>query len=238
MALEDPSVATDRRLAIGTILANRAFIPVFQPIVDLATGLVVAYEAFSRFDGGRSALAVFADARAVGLDLDLELATLRAALVAARRLPGGRWLDVNASPDAVGDPRFASAIAIADRRIVVEVLAHELAGDGSRVGDRLRTIGSHADLAIVLDDASRTVPDALEPALVKLAPELTLSATTEDARGWLDPLGTGRPGMPIVAEGVETLEQASALARLGVELGQGHHFGRPALATVRPSAVN
>jgi diguanylate cyclase (GGDEF)-like protein len=38
-------------------------------------------------------------------------------------------------------------------------------------------------------------------------------------------------GMTIVAEGVETPAQAALLIELGCELGQGYHFGRPALAS-------
>ena len=38
-------------------------------------------------------------------------------------------------------------------------------------------------------------------------------------------------GMTIVAEGIETPAQAQLLIELGCELGQGYHFGRPALAS-------
>ncbi|WP_242139755.1 GGDEF domain-containing protein [Sphingomonas sp. TREG-RG-20F-R18-01] len=38
-------------------------------------------------------------------------------------------------------------------------------------------------------------------------------------------------GMTIVAEGIETPAQAQLLIDLGCELGQGYHFGRPALAS-------
>ncbi|WP_354292071.1 EAL domain-containing protein [Sphingomonas sp. PvP055] len=38
-------------------------------------------------------------------------------------------------------------------------------------------------------------------------------------------------GMTIVAEGIETPAQAELLIGLGCELGQGYHFGRPALAS-------
>ncbi|WP_029623568.1 putative bifunctional diguanylate cyclase/phosphodiesterase [Sphingomonas sp. PAMC 26617] len=38
-------------------------------------------------------------------------------------------------------------------------------------------------------------------------------------------------GMTIVAEGIETPAQAELLIELGCELGQGYHFGRPAVAS-------
>ena len=38
-------------------------------------------------------------------------------------------------------------------------------------------------------------------------------------------------GKTTVAEGVETADQAAVLTGLGVDRGQGHHFGRPRPAT-------
>jgi EAL domain-containing protein (putative c-di-GMP-specific phosphodiesterase class I) len=35
------------------------------------------------------------------------------------------------------------------------------------------------------------------------------------------------PGLDVVAEGIETAEQAEELARLGCEVGQGYFFARP-----------
>jgi EAL domain-containing protein (putative c-di-GMP-specific phosphodiesterase class I) len=34
-------------------------------------------------------------------------------------------------------------------------------------------------------------------------------------------------GLEVVAEGIETAQQADVLRSLGCELGQGYHFGRP-----------
>ena len=40
---------------------------------------------------------------------------------------------------------------------------------------------------------------------------------------WLD----REPGVEVVAEGIETAAEAAALLSLGVDYGQGWHFGRP-----------
>jgi EAL domain-containing protein (putative c-di-GMP-specific phosphodiesterase class I) len=237
MPVDEPSLLAPRRQPVGAILANRAFVPVFQPIVDIATGLVVGYEALSRFDGGSPA-DVFAEARAVGLDLDLELATLRAALVAARRLPGGRWLDLNVSRRALDDPRLRSAIAIADRRVMIELLAAEIACCDTQVNEIVRGFGGHAGLAVIVDDPARELSPDLAPKLVKLARSLTVRAAAEPRPDWLEGLAGRTAATLVVAEGVETSEEARALVALGVDLGQGLYFGRPALATLRPSIVN
>ena len=41
-------------------------------------------------------------------------------------------------------------------------------------------------------------------------------------------------GIAVVAEGIETLEQAASLTKLGCEFGQGFLFGRPEPATIKP----
>jgi EAL domain-containing protein (putative c-di-GMP-specific phosphodiesterase class I) len=42
-------------------------------------------------------------------------------------------------------------------------------------------------------------------------------------------------GAVVVAEGVETAAEAAVLRQLGVDLGQGWHFGRPAVPAARPA---
>ncbi len=113
------------------ILAAGAFHPVFQPIVDLEGGEVVGYEALTRFDSGQRPDLCFADAWAVGLGAEMELATLAAAVevgppLGPRRLAGPQRLAAPArrsrapAPDPVGrraTPRARGHRARADRRL-------------------------------------------------------------------------------------------------------------------------
>ena len=92
------------RRAIKAVLEERSFHPVFQPIVDLASGEAVGYEALTRFDSGQRPDRAFADAWSVGLGPDLELATLEAAVTAGRRLPSGLFLDLNTSARLLAEP--------------------------------------------------------------------------------------------------------------------------------------
>jgi hypothetical protein len=59
---------------------------------------VVSYETLTRFADGEPLDRRFATAWDGGLGWELELATIRAALLASRQLPPGRWLDLNVSP--------------------------------------------------------------------------------------------------------------------------------------------
>jgi len=73
---------------------------------------------------------VFADARAIGLEADLEMATLAASIKAAAGLPPGAWLSLNVSPGlTVGNGRLAGLLRTADRPLVLEVTEHVTVAD-------------------------------------------------------------------------------------------------------------
>ncbi len=75
----------------------------FQPIFDLWNGRLFAFEALARFPGKpkRPPDEWFAEAKAVGLGVDLELASLQGALSSLSQLPSGVLLCVNVGPDAI-----------------------------------------------------------------------------------------------------------------------------------------
>jgi len=119
---------TECRTARSEILAvikHRAFQPVFQPIVDLASRTTVGYEALTRFDDESPPQDKFAEAAAVDLGPQLELATLDAALAAAAHLPPGHWLNINVSPTLVlaGD-MLRARLRKQTRAVVCEVTEH------------------------------------------------------------------------------------------------------------------
>jgi EAL domain-containing protein (putative c-di-GMP-specific phosphodiesterase class I) len=140
------------RAEVVRIIAKRAFHPVFQPIVDLATGAVVGYEALTRFSDGTRPDRRFSDAAAVGLGIELEVATLEAALEAARELPIGAYVSLNVSPDLVlvGD-RLAPLLAASSAPIVLEITEHVPVTDYGHLRAALRALGGSIRFAI--DDA-------------------------------------------------------------------------------------
>ena len=86
--------------------------PVFQPIVSLASGEPVGYEALARFDGkpGLPPSWWFSQAHRFGLGAALEAEAVRAAL-AARGRPPGTFLSINLSPSALASAEVARAAA-------------------------------------------------------------------------------------------------------------------------------
>jgi PAS domain S-box-containing protein len=219
---------------IGAILAERAFWPVFQPIVDLASGDVVGHEALTRFASGVRPDLCFAEAWSAGLGFDLEFMTLLAAVNAARELPPGRWLDLNITPRLLDDPeRLRDILWSADRPIVLEITEHDAIEDYTAVRDVVRSLGH--DIRLAVDDAGAGVANfghivELGPDFVKLDSGLTRRVNGNLGRQALV-VGMRHfartAGCRLIAEGIETEEEARTLTDLGVEFGQGYLFGRP-----------
>ncbi len=217
-------------------LGQFTFFTVFQPVVDLASGEPVGYEALTRFADGRSPQGNLTAAREQGLGIDLDVALLRAALAASRRLPEGRWLSVNVSPELLARPDdLRLALDGAPRPVVVDV------ADGT---DPAVLAGLPREVMVAVDDAgsgyeglSRLAEAA--PAFVRVG-RSTIARLPDDAarRAVVRTLlaFAGEHGATVIAEGIETAEELEALRELGVGLGQGFHLGRPAPPEESPAA--
>jgi EAL domain-containing protein (putative c-di-GMP-specific phosphodiesterase class I) len=224
----------EMRRRIGQILSSRSFHPVFQPIVDLTTRGVVGYEALTRFDSGQRPDLCLADAWAIGLGRDLELATLEAAIVTGKALPSGRWLSLNVSPRLLDQvDRLRALLWGAERPTVVEVTEHEIIDDYGGVRDAIRGLGN--DVRLAVDDAGAGTANfshivELRPDLVKLDISLVRRVNADLGRQALI-VGmrhfSRTAGCRLIAEGIESEEEASTLRGFGVEFGQGFLFGRP-----------
>ncbi len=220
--------------AIRRTIAERAFSPVFQPIVALADGEVVGYEALTRFADGSPPEVAFVAAEAAGLGLELEAATLEAAIAASGALPPGPWLELNASPAFVlaGEP-LAGLLAQAGRPAVLELTEHDAVADYAALRRAIERLGP--ELRFAVDDAGAGFASLrhileLAPHIVKLDRALVAGIDTDPARQALV-VGMGHfagaTGCTLLAEGVERAAEASLLASLGVPLAQGYWFARP-----------
>jgi EAL domain-containing protein (putative c-di-GMP-specific phosphodiesterase class I) len=222
------------RQTIRGVLEARSFHPVFQPIVDLASRDVVGYEALTRFDSGQRPDLCFADAWSVGLGPELELATLGAAVDAAKGLQSGVILDLNASPRLLTHAgQLRDVLHAAGRPLVLEITEHETVEDYERLRDAIRTLGR--DVRVAVDDAGAGVANFghiidLRPDFVKLDISLVRRVNANLGRQAMV-VGmrhfSRTAGCRLIAEGVETPEEADTLTSLGVEFGQGYLFGRP-----------
>lgn len=222
------------RSTIRDILKTRSFHPVFQPIIELESREVVGYEALTRFDSGQRPDLCFADAWSVGLGPELELATLGAALDASKGLRSGVFLDLNTSPRLLAyAEQLRDALYPAGRPLVLEITEHETIDDYDALRDAIRSLGS--DIRVAVDDAGAGVANFghiidLRPDFVKLDVSLVRRVNANLGRQAMV-VGmrhfSRTAGCRLIAEGVETPEEAETLTSLGVEFGQGYLFGRP-----------
>jgi EAL domain-containing protein (putative c-di-GMP-specific phosphodiesterase class I) len=235
--------ATVRR--IRETIDGRAFRSVFQPIVELQSGAVVGYEALTRFTDGSPPNQVFQDAATVGVGLELELATIAAALEASAPLPANAWLDINVSPALLlaGGP-LAGILADWGWEVVLELTEHLAIADYHAVRAAVADLGPNVRLAV--DDAGAGYASfrhivELMPSFVKIDRAIIGGIPADPAR---QALVAGlrhfslQVGCTLIAEGVETDDEIQTLRTIGVTLAQGYHLGRPAAADdlVRPRA--
>jgi PAS domain S-box-containing protein len=221
---------------VADIIDNRAFHPVFQPIVDLQTGELRGVEALTRFqtESDRPPNEWFAAAAEAGLGVELELAVLRSALDHLEKLPESVYLSVNLAPEHL---RAALPLLLEApcSRLVVELTEHaEIVDYGGLIEtvDELRTHG----VRMAVDDAGSGYASLahvlrLRPDIVKLDLALVRDVDTDLVRQALARAlveFAANFGATIVAEGIETAAELRILARLGVACGQGYHLARPA----------
>lgn len=243
---------TRREDQLAPHLAHGGLAVVLQPVVDLRDGTVIGVEALARptgFPGGPAEL--FAEAAALGLGVEAELAAVDAALALLPTLPDDVQMGVNVGPATACDPRLHERVAAAtagrSHRVVVELTEHEDTSAHpdlpSRLAD-LRALGAR----VAIDDAGagyaglRTIVD-LSPDVLKLDISLVSGIDTHPARRALVSSLVALAhelGAYLVAEGVERPGELAVLRGLGVAAAQGFYLARPVprpLLDLRPRAV-
>jgi EAL domain-containing protein (putative c-di-GMP-specific phosphodiesterase class I) len=240
-ALSAEAAARARADKIDRLITDEAFYPVFQPIVDLATREVKGFEALTRFTDGTRPDHVFEEASAAGRGVELELATLGAAMRECVTLPRDTYVSINLSAELASRPELLGPILTRmPRDLLLEITEHVQVTDYEILIASLYALDLRVRIAV--DDAGSGYAGlshilAVRPHVVKLDQSLVRSVDLDLARQAL--VGsmvtfTGRTGSVVVAEGIETEGEARMLLELGAQLGQGYLFGRPERA---PAAV-
>lgn len=234
-ALGERRDSLDLRARLEEVLAARAFRPVFQPIVDLGSRNVVGYEALTRFADGTRPDVRFAEAHSVGLGHEYELGAIDAALAAAApNLPGDVFVSLNVSPSLLLERRrrLRAMIRSVSRQLVLEITEHVPIEEYAALGKAIDTLDG---VRLAVDDAGAGYASLrhileLRPTFVKLDISLVRGIETDKLRqalvAGLDHFAL-RSGSHLIAEGVETEDEAATLEGLGIEFAQGYLFGRP-----------
>jgi diguanylate cyclase (GGDEF)-like protein len=244
-----PASWTDRQRAeiVDLLEREQPVAPVFQPVVNLATGRIVGYEALARFEasGRRSPDIWFAQAHGCGLGAELEAAAIRAALA-----PTGRPLDahlaINLSPTGLGSAAVASTLQGSLEGLVIEITEHEFVPDDESLAATIADLRRRG-AKVAVDDAGAGHAGLkqlmrVKPDIVKLDRDLIREIHRDPARTALVEsfVRFARDvGATVCAEGIEKLEELEVLADLDVQWGQGYVLARPAppWAGVSPAAA-
>ncbi|MBV8503073.1 MAG: EAL domain-containing protein [Paucibacter sp.] len=210
---------------------------VYQPIFDLAKGRAIGLEALTRFDcePSRSPDQWFREAGLVGRSVELELQAIVLALNGLDEVPKSLYVAVNASPNTIIDGRLTEVLTDYPlERVVLEVTEHEEVEQYSeiaRVVNPLRMGG----LRVAVDDAGAGFACFkhilnLAPDIIKLDNSITRGIDGDLSRqalaAALARFAETTKGK-LVAEGVETSEELTALLRIGIQFAQGYSLGRP-----------
>ena len=236
-------------------LATREVRFAHQPVVDLRTRSVVAYEGLARPgnpDSNMNVEGFFAAAQRLGYGRDVDWMCRRACLEQSRSLISDQLLFINVGVPALLSPMhpvdqmvlLAHTTGWDPHDVVLEITERDLVSDLERLEEVLaeyRGVGFRFAVDDVGDGHSTLeVLAAASPEYVKIARRLTNNVERPGARAAVRAViaFAESVGAQTVAEGIETEEQAQQMTLLGCTLGQGWHLGRPQfLETVRPVAM-
>ncbi|MGI5246277.1 putative bifunctional diguanylate cyclase/phosphodiesterase [Dactylosporangium sp. CA-139066] len=231
---------------LARAVAEQQFTVHFQPIVDLASGRVIAAEALTRWhhpDRGYLAPDRFLGA----IERSGQLAAFADAVLDQALIAATEWADaghlvpvaVNVSPRSLLDPSFPDAVArrLAARGVPSSSLVIELTE--SVTLSKLEVVDEV--LAALRDQGIRLALDDFGTGFSSLA---TLARVPVDElkidRSFVAAMNASAPGavvrstidlgrsldLLVVAEGVEREDQRQQLWELGCPAGQGHLFAR------------
>ncbi len=242
---EPMPMTADSSAAVAEVIARSQLRPVYQPIVELASGRVLGFEGLIRpippapFVDPAS---LFAAAAASGHLAALDMTCFDTIVAGAASLASDYHLSVNLSPATVEAPEFsaASLLSILARhhfrpeRLIVELTEQQPITDLERVRSRLESCRA-AGIRLAADDvgagnAGLRLLSEMRFDVVKVDLSLVQrSASSASSSAVVESVVSfaSRTGALVVGEGIEHGEQVAQLLALGVPAGQGFLLGRP-----------
>ena len=248
---------TELSFELVRAIEHRQLSVVYQPIVDLGTEAVEAVEALVRWDhperGVISPELFVPLAEATGLIVPIGRWVMRQAVLQLtswrQEFPHRRvTMDINLSADQLGDADLVgdvlsliSETGVDPQSIVLEITESALVRDLDSALRRLAQLAA-VGVRLALDDfgtgySSLSYLGRLPVTVLKIDKSFVAAADTAPAaagpaevllRGIVG-LGTGL-GMDVIAEGIETPDQARRLRDAGCHYGQGYLWSRPVSA--------
>ncbi|MCU7803773.1 MAG: bifunctional diguanylate cyclase/phosphodiesterase [Candidatus Thiodiazotropha sp. (ex Lucinoma borealis)] len=217
----------------------------YQPIVNLEDGKPQYYEALLRIvhEGQLimpSHIFPLVEARSLELDLDRQVIAKIIEDLQNQVIPIGTGVSINISAPAIVESELLKWLAafkphMNDYKLLIEVTETALITQLQTARNNLESLRSMG-FRVALDDfgsgySSLRYLGAMPVDVVKF--DITLTRLLDDEANspilnYLAKMIT-ESGHLLVAEGIESVETAEQLAKLGFRYGQGYYFGRPTL---------
>lgn len=232
---------------LNKIVAKKNIRLLAQPIINVATNEIYAYEMLTRGPAGtalEAPLPLFSVARQTGMLYELEMIVIEKAFEQVRATRCRHHIFVNCTPLTLGNIRFTRDVknlmqkfgTIPPKQITFEVTENEsIAGLKNFIYNikRLRLMG----FKIAIDDtgsgySNMSTIGEIMPDVIKIDQSVIHNIDKDSLKesmlkGLL--LIAKEAGSLVVAEGIERKEEASVLSRHNVDLAQGNFYSPPTI---------
>jgi EAL domain-containing protein (putative c-di-GMP-specific phosphodiesterase class I) len=227
------------------IIQKREITLLAQPIIDLSTNKIKAWEVLTRGPKGtvlENPLQLFSLARQSNLNYDLELLVLEKAFKLINRVGCLDDVFINFTPLTLGNKRFIPALnkllttfpEIKPNKIIFEVTERDSIEGLTFFHDNIKQLRQKG-FRIAVDDTGagysslHTISELL-PDIIKIDRSVIQDIDTNKVKesmlkGLI--LIAKETGSLVVAEGIEKKEEADVLVRNQVDLAQGYFYAKP-----------
>lgn len=248
IAMADKRVTTEYNemlIEMGKIIEKRDIRLLAQPIIDVSSNDITAWEMLSRGPVGTSLenpLPLFSVARQTGMLFDLELIVLEKAFKQIVDIGCQQRVFINFTPMTLGNPRFIKALnrlllkysEINPNEIIFEITERDSIDEVTCFIANIKKLRSYG-FKIAIDDtgagyASLHTISKIMPDIIKIDRSVIQDIDTNKVKesmlkGLL--LIAKETGSLVVAEGIENEGEAAVLSRNKVDLAQGYFYAKP-----------
>ncbi len=234
-----------RHRELKRIIINNDIHTVFQPILRFCDQKIVGYEALTRITSAEffnDTETLFSFAVQTEMILELERICRRQAIQMAKDILGDQKLFLNVSAKGVLDPEFKDGKFLSDIKdtgrsadnVVLEITERLAIKDINLFRETVKGLEQNG-FSVAIDDVGagysslHTIAE-LNPTYLKydmaLIRGINTHAIKRDLLESLIPFSR-KIDSEIIAEGIETEGEYTALKEMGIEYGQGFYFARP-----------
>jgi len=236
---------------LRSVIVNGSFSIALQPVVDLTTEQPVHSEALARFGEGFAAAEMVTLAEDIGLISEFDLAVCRRVIGILQSQPFVGSIAMNISGRSWSSDAFVSALneILAPSRVPASGIMFEITetaaiSDLPRANRLIQTFRRRG-YRFCLDDFGAGASSfhylrGLEVDYVKIDGQFCREAMNQPrARALLSTVINfcRQNDIGSIGERIETRHQATVLKKLGLRLGQGYFYGRPAIIETGSGAL-